>query len=332
MQVAFFDSKPYDRASFQDVNRNYGYSIRFLETKLNQETAVLAKDCPVVCVFVNDQVDRPAIDRLCEFGVKLIVLRCAGYNQVDLTAADGRIQIARVPDYSPYAVAEHAVALMMALNRKTHRAFVRTRENNFSLSGLIGFDFHGKTVGVIGAGKIGRVLIEICKGLGMQVLVYDVQPAEIAGVRFTDLSTLYVESDIISLHCPLTKETRFMIDADSIAQMKTGVMLINTSRGALVDTTAVIEGLKSQKIGSAGLDVYEEESEYFFEDHSTEILKDDELARILSFPNVLVTSHQAFLTREALYNIAVTTLENIRSFEMTGVPDHAIRTAPALMV
>ncbi|PKM52852.1 MAG: hydroxyacid dehydrogenase, partial [Firmicutes bacterium HGW-Firmicutes-5] len=244
-----------------------------------------------------------------------LALRCAGYNHVDFKAAYNRLHIVRVPAYSPYAVAEHAIALMFSLNRKTHRAYVRTRDNNFNINGLTGFDFHGKTVGVIGTGKIGRIFIDICKGLGMKVIAYDMYPSEIEGVEFVELASLYQASDIISLHCPLTKETHYMIDDHAIQQMKEGVMLINTSRGALVQTEHLIDGLKSKRIGSAGLDVYEEESEYFFEDFSSESIDDDILARLLSFSNVLVTSHQAFLTKEALSNIAETTLENIKAYQ-----------------
>ncbi len=315
MRVAFFDTKPYDRQSFDQYASDYDVEIKYFEAKLNEDTVALAARSEVVCAFVNDTLNQAVIDALVDMGVRLLALRCAGYNHVDFEAAYQKLHIVRVPAYSPYAVAEHAVALMFALNRKTHRAFVRTRDNNFNINGLTGFDFHGKTVGVIGTGKIGRIFIDICKGLGMHVLAYDMYPVDIEGVTFVDLSTLYQKSDIISLHCPLTKETHYLINQDSIKQMKDGVMLINTSRGALVQTEHLIEGLKSRKVGSAGLDVYEEESEYFFEDFSTEIIDDDILARLLSFSNVLVTSHQAFLTKEALSNIAQTTLDNIRAYK-----------------
>lgn len=316
MKIAFYDSKPYDEDSFNRNNESFGYKFKFLESHLTEDTAILSKGCDVVCVFVNDTVSGPVIDQLSDLGIKLIALRCAGYNNVDFEAAyKKKMHIVRVPAYSPYAVAEHALALMVTLNRKTHRAFNRTRENNFRIAGLTGFDFYGKTIGVIGTGKIGRIFIDICKGLGMKVLAHDLYPAEIPGVVFTDLDDIYAQADILSLHCPLTKESHYMIDETAIGKMKKGVMLINTSRGALIDTKALIEGLKSRIIGAAGLDVYEEEGDYFFEDLSSEILDDDQLARLLSFNNVLVTSHQAFLTEEALANIAQTTLTNIKDFE-----------------
>lgn len=316
MKIAFYDAKPYDMESFNLNNQSYGYQLKYLESHLTEDTAVLAKGCRAVCVFVNDNVNRTVIEQLAELGVELIALRCAGYNNVDFEAAYAhKIHVLRVPAYSPYAVAEHALALMVTLNRKTHRAFNRTRENNFRIAGLTGFDFHGKTIGVIGTGKIGRIFIDICKGLGMQILAHDLYPVEMAGVTYTDLDEIYKRSDILSLHCPLTKESHHMIDGAAIGKMKPGVMLINTSRGALIDSQALIEGLKNRKIGSAGLDVYEEESDYFFEDLSSEVLDDDKLARLLSFNNVLITSHQAFLTEEALANIAQTTLDNIRDFE-----------------
>jgi len=315
MRIAFFDTKPYDRKIFNQFLDKYDFNIKYYEAKLNEDTVTLATNFDVVCAFVNDTLNKEVINTLNDLGIGLLALRCAGYNHVDFKAAYKKIHVVRVPAYSPYAVAEHAAALMFSLNRKTHRAYVRTRDNNFNINGLTGFDFKGKTVGVIGTGKIGRIFIDICKGLKMNVLAYDVYPTKLEGVEYVELNELYKKSDIISLHCPLTKETKHMINNETIKIMKEGVMLINTSRGGLVQTEDLIEGLKSRKIGSAGLDVYEEESEYFFEDFSTEIISDDILARLLSFNNVLITSHQAFLTEEALQNIAETTLENIKAYK-----------------
>ena len=279
----------------------------------------LAQDTDVVCIFVNDTADAETIGRLAAMGVKLIALRCAGFNNVDLNAAARhRIPVVRVPAYSPYAVAEYAVALMLALNRKIHRAYWRTRDGNFSLHGLLGFDMHGKTAGIVGTGQIAKVLIRILKGFGLNILAYDLYPdrefAANEGVEYVPLEQLFRQSDIISLHCPLTEQTRYMINEKAIDQMKEGMMLINTGRGQLIHTEALIEGLKKKKIGSAGLDVYEEEAAYFYEDTSDRIMGDDMLARLLSFNNVIVTSHQGFFTREALDNIAHTTLQNVRDF------------------
>lgn len=315
MKIAFYDTKNYDRQSFDRQNQHYGHKIKYFDAKLNEDTAALSKGYDVVCAFVNDTLNAAVIDTLHANGVKLIAMRCAGYNNVDFEAAFGKIHVVRVPAYSPYAVAEHALALMMTLNRKTHKAYSRTRENNFNINGLQGFDLHNKTVGVIGTGKIGRIFGDICRGIGMKVLAYDKFPNEESGLEYTSLDRIYEEADVISLHCPLLKETHHLISEDSIRKMKKGVMLINTSRGGLVDTEALIEGLKSKQVGYAGLDVYEEESEYFFEDLSEEIIGDDVLARLLTFPNVLVTSHQAFLTAEALENIATTTLDSISGFD-----------------
>jgi len=316
--IAFFDTKPFDRTSFDLANERYGFSIKYYKHHLNPDTATLRIGYDAVCVFVNDILSAEVIDTLINSGVKLIALRCAGYNNVDFKSAYGRIHVVRVPAYSPHAVAEHAVALMMTLNRKTHRAFFRTRDNNFNINGLMGFDMLGKTAGVVGTGKIGKVLIGILRGFGMNVLAYDPFPdeefAKKSSAEYVDLATLFASSDIISLNCPLTDETYHMINRDSIAVMKDGVMIINTGRGHLIDTAALIEGLKSQKIGSAGLDVYEEESAYFFEDYSDMIVSDDVLARLLTFNNVLITSHQGFLTREAINNIADVTLQNIHDF------------------
>jgi len=310
MKIAFFDAKSYDREFFSAANEKFGYEIKFLDSHLHPDTAILAKGYSVICAFVNDRIDASMIEVLKSSGVELIALRSAGYNNVDLKAAKGKIRVVRVPKYSPYAVAEHAVGMMFTLNRKLHRAYNRTRDNNFSIAGLLGFDMHGKTAGVIGIGQIGKVVVDILKGLGMRVLTYDAQP----DLSNSTLEKLYEESDIITLHCPLTLDNKHLIDEKAFSKMKKGVMLINTGRGGLIDTKALIENLKSQKVGAAGLDVYEEEGTYFYEDFSFSIMKDDVLARLLSFSNVLITSHQAFFTSEALHNIANTTLENIREF------------------
>ena len=318
-KIAFFGTKPYDRESFDQANEAYGFDIRYFKGHLTPESAILAQGAAAVCIFVNDTADAAAIHALKEQGVPLIALRCAGFNNVDLEAAarDG-ITVVRVPAYSPYAVAEHAVALMLALNRKIHRAYWRTRDGNFALHGLMGFDMHGKTAGIIGTGKIARILIRILRGFGMEVLGYDLYPDEAFAreveMRYVTLDELYAQSDIISLHCPLTEQTRYLIDSSAIERMKPGVVLINTGRGQLIHSQALIDGLKEKKIGAAGLDVYEEEGDYFYEDKSDKIIDDDTLARLLSFNNVIVTSHQGFFTREALANIAETTLSNIRDF------------------
>ena len=322
LKIAFFDTKPYDIKSFDNENKSYGFSIKYFSEKLNPDTAQLASGYDAVCAFVNDDLSAATIEKLCASGVKLIAMRCAGYNNVDLKESFGKIHVVRVPDYSPYAVAEHAVALMLSLNRKIHRAYYRVRDNNYSINGLLGFDMHGKTAGVIGTGKIGQVLIKILRGFGMNVLAYDLHPnedaAREAGFSYTDMDSLYARSDIISLHCPLTVETYHFINEDAIKKMKKGVMLINTGRGQLIDTAALVEGLKSGAVGFAGLDVYEEESEYFFEDKSDEIIVDDVLARLNTFNNVIVTSHQAFFTKEALENISSATLGNIDIFFADG--------------
>lgn len=318
VKVAFFDTKSYDESSFNKVNQKYGYDIKYFKGHLNINNVALTKGMDVACIFVNAVADAPVIDELVANGVKLIALRCAGYNNVDLNATRDRIKVVRVPAYSPYAVAEHTLALMLTLNRKTHRAYNRTREGNFALSGLMGFDMYGKTAGIIGTGKIAKILIKTLRSMGMEILAYDLFPdndfAAREGIKYVSLDELYANSDIISLHCPLTKETEYIINDEAIAKMKNGVMMINTGRGKLIDTQALIKGLKSKKIGSAGLDVYEEESEYFFEDRSNRVMDDDVLARLLSFNNVVVTSHQAFFTQEALENIAETTLKNIQDF------------------
>lgn len=317
-KIAFFGAKPYDISSFDQVNKDFNYDIKYYKGHLNKNNLVLTQGTDAVCIFVNDTADAEIIDGLAKNGVKLIALRCAGYNNVDLAAAKGKMKIVRVPAYSPYAVAEHAVALMLSLNRKIHRAYWRTRDGNFSLHGLMGFDMHGKTAGIIGTGKIAKILIKILKGFGMNIVAYDLYPdyafAEEQGITYTTLDELYKQSDIISLHCPLTDKTKYLINDISICKMKDNVMIINTGRGLLIHTNALIEGLKNKKIAAAGLDVYEEEGDYFYEDKSDKIIDDDVLARLLSFNNVIVTSHQAFFTKEALHNIAETTLLNIKAF------------------
>lgn len=322
-KIAFFDTKPYDKASFDEVNRQYGFDMVYHKGQLNRNNVILTKGMDAVCIFVHDSADAEIIREMADNGVKLLALRAAGYNNVDLAASEGRLKVVRVPAYSPYAVAEHAVALMLSLNRKIHRAYWRTRDGNFSLHGLMGFDMYGKTAGIIGTGKIAKKLIHILKGFGMNILAYDVYPderfAKETGFAYVSLEELYRQSDIISLHCPLTEQTRNMINEESIALMKEQVMLINTSRGQLIHTNALIEGLKSKKILAAGLDVYEEEEDYFYEDKSDKIIDDDVLARLLSFNNVIVTSHQGFFTREAMRNIAETTLQNMQDF-MEGKP------------
>lgn len=317
--IAFFGTMPYDKATFKAVNEQYGFDIKFHTGNLSLDNVSLTRGVEAVCVFVNDNVDAELILRLKEYGVRLIALRCAGYNNVDIAAAQrAGIAVARVPAYSPHAVAEYAVALMLSLNRKIQRASWRTRDGNFSLNGLMGFDMYGKTLGVIGTGKIAKVLIGILRGFGMKILAYDLYPdhafAESNGVDYVSLDELYAGSDIISLHCPLTPETEYLINRESIAKMKRGVMIINTGRGRLIHSDDLIEGLKTKQVGFAGLDVYEEEEPYFYKDKSDKIIDDDTLARLLSFNNVIMTSHQAFFTEEATQNIAHTTLSNVLDF------------------
>lgn len=318
MNIAFFDTKPYDRPSFDKYGERHGVNFKYFETKLNEDTVDLAQGFDGVCVFVNDTLNASVIDRLHEMGVNVLALRCAGFNNVDMKHAYGKLHVLRVPAYSPYAVAEHAMALLLTSIRRIHKAYIRTKDFNFSLSGLTGFDLHGKTVGIIGTGRIGRVFIDICRGFGMKVLAYDKFPSQDLEdgdrVKYVDLDTLLRSSDVISLHCPLTEETHHMINGEALDKCKKGVVIINTSRGALVDAEALLAGIKSRKVGAACLDVYEEESELFFEDNSGHIMEDDTLARLISMPNVMVTSHQAFLTEEALENIAETTVLNIVSF------------------
>ena len=311
MKLAFFDTKPYDIPGFDRYGIPAGIEIKYFEPNLNEDTASLAAGFDAVCVFVNDIVNARVVNKLWELGVKAIVLRCAGFNNVDIKACQGKLRVFRVPAYSPHAVAEHAMALLLTVNRHTHKAHIRTREFNFSLQGLTGFDLYGKTVGIIGTGKIGRVFGDICKGFGMKILAYDKFPNADTGLTYVELEELFQKSDIISLHCPLTEETNHLINAESIEKMKDGVVIVNTSRGGLVNTEDLIQGLKSGKIGAACLDVYEEEGEVFYEDLSGHILQDDKLVRLIAMPNVIVTSHQAFLTREALDNIAGTTVDNL---------------------
>ena len=317
-KIAFFDTKPYDRDYFSMLNASYDFLIKYFRAHLTIDTVSLTEGFDAVCVFVNDSLTAEIIEKLIQNGIKLIALRSAGYNNIDLNSAYKNIHVVHVPAYSPHAVAEHAVALMLSLNRKTHKAYYRTRDNNFTITGLLGFDMFKKTAGIIGTGKIGKVVIDILTGFGMHILANDPNPdpdyAQEKGVKFVDLNTLYSKSDIISLHCPLTPKNVHMINTQSISKMKKGVMIINTGRGKLIHTVDLIEGLKTHKIGSAGLDVYEEETEYFFEDFSSTVVDDDVLARLTTFPNVLITSHQGFFTEEALSNIAKTTLENINLF------------------
>lgn len=328
MRITLFSSKPYDRDSFALANQAREHRLHFLDARLDADTAALAAGSEVVCAFVNDDLGAGVLERLKAGGTRLIALRSAGYNHVDLSAAAALgLPVVRVPAYSPHAVAEHAVALVLALNRRIHRAFNRTREGDFSLHGLTGFDLHGKTVGVVGSGQIGATFARIMLGFGCQVLLHDPQPdaaLSALGARYVDLDELLAGSDIVSLHCPLTPTTRHLINPASLARMKQGAMLINTGRGALVDTPALIDALKSGRLGYLGLDVYEEEADLFFEDRSDQPLQDDVLARLLTFPNVIVTAHQAFLTREALAAIATTTLDNVDAWQ-AGRPCHRVQ-------
>ena len=322
MKIAVFDTHTYDRSALESANTTYAHELTFFEPRLTAETASLAGGFPAVCSFVNDRLDRATLERLQAGGTRLVALRSAGYNHVDLqAAAELGMTVVRVPAYSPHAVAEHAVALILALNRKIYRAFNRVREGNFELDGLVGYDLAGKTVGVVGTGKIGAVFAGIMRGFGCRVLAFDMYPSEplaASGVTYVPRDDIFGQSDIVSLHVPLTPDTRHMIDATALKAMKRGVVLINTSRGALIDTRALIAALKTGQIGAAGLDVYEEEEGLFFRDLSNQVLQDDVLARLLTFPNVLITAHQAFLTREALESIATTTLDNVRVFETEG--------------
>lgn len=312
-KLAFYDTKPYDRKAFEKAFENTDYEIKYFDFKLNAYTAIMAKGCDGVIIFVNDIADKETLDILSEGGCRIIALRCAGFNNVDLQTAKNKLAVARVPMYSPYAVAEHAMGLLLCVNRKIHRAYFRTRTNNFSLNGLTGSDLRGKTIGVIGTGKIGQTFINICSGFGMRILAYDPYPADIAA-EYVSLDELCRSSDFISLHCPLNKSTYHIINENTLSEMRDGVIILNTSRGALIDTDALISALKSGKVGGAGLDVYEEESDLFFEDFSDQIVQDDDLPILLSMPNVLMTSHQAFLTNEALSEIANVTKGNLDAY------------------
>ena len=317
-KIAFYDTKPYDKLWMDKLKSEHGLQIKYFESKLNADTVALAKGSDGVVAFVNDTIDAPVIDALHSYGIDILALRSAGFNNVDFQAAFGKVHVVRVPAYSPYAVAEHAMALLLSLNRKIHRAYNRTRDFNFNISGLIGFDLHGKTIGVVGTGKIGRIFIDICRGFGLKVLASDPYPASDMDVAYVSVEQLLRESDVISLHCPLTPETHHLLDKQALALTKPGVYIINTSRGALIDSEALLAAIKEGKVGGAGLDVYEEESDLFFEDFSNTIMQDDVLARLVSMPNVLITSHQAFLTAEALENIARTTLGNLKMYFESG--------------
>ena len=315
MKIAFFDTKNYDTPAFEQFGSENDMHFKFYETKLTEDTVSLAKGCDGVCVFVNDTVNAAVIDTLADMGIGIIALRCAGYNNVNLQHAKEKgITVVRVPAYSPYAVAEHTMALLLTSVRRVHKAYIRTRDFNFSLNGLTGFDLHGKTVGVVGTGKIGRIFIDICRGFGMNVIAFDKFPVKDSGIEYVSLDELFERADVISFHCPLTEDTYHMVDAEAIGRMKKGVVLLNTSRGALIDAEALLEGIKARKVGAACLDVYEEEADVFFQDFSGHIIADDILARLISMPNVIVTSHQAFLTEEALSNIAETTVANLAAF------------------
>jgi len=329
VKVIVYSTKAYDRQFIQSANAKFGHDLKFIEPRLSEETALLADGHPAICIFVNDHADAPVLKQLHQRGTRLIALRCAGFNNVDLEAAERYgICVVRVPAYSPYAVAEHTIGLILALNRNIARAYARVRDGNFSLDGLLGFDLHGKTAGVVGTGRIGSLVARsLCSGFGCNVLAHDTRPnAELAcnGLRYASMDELLSESIIVTLHCPLTPETHHLIGADAVRQMKRGVMLINTSRGALIDTPTVVEALKDGQIGSMGLDVYEEEADLFYEDLSNKVIRDDVFARLLTFPNVVITGHQAYFTKEALANIAETTLQNIADFEQGRACPNAV--------
>ena len=319
MKVSVFSTKAHDRQFLETANAQFGHELIFVKPQLNSETALLASGSDAVCAFVNDLLDEPTLKILAQQGIRLIALRSAGFNHVDLQAAqDLGLMVVRVPAYSPYAVAEHTIALILTLNRKIHRAYTRVREGNFSLQGLLGFDMHGRTVGIVGTGKIGTIVARILHGMGCNLLAYDLYPnseCQELGVQYTQLAELWANSDIITLHCPLNSDNYHLINSETLEKMKSGVMIVNTSRGGLIDAKAVIKGLKSKKIGSLALDVYEQEADLFFEDLSDEVIQDDIFERLLTFPNVIITGHQAFFTEEALSNIAQTTLSNISQFE-----------------
>lgn len=329
IKIAFFDTKDYDKLLFDEYNKKYGYKITYLESKLNSETAPLAKGYDAICIFVNDIVDEKTIKILKDCGVKLIALRCAGFNNVDMKHMDKDIKVVRVPAYSPYAVAEHAAALLLTLDRKIYKAYQRTRKYNFTLNGLLGFDIHGKTVGVVGTGKIGTCFIDIMKGFGTNIIAYDLYPneklAKEKGFKYVTLDELYKDSDIISLHCPLTEDNTKMINKDTIQKMKKGVVIINTSRGKLIDTEDLIYELEQDHIGGLGLDVYEDEEEFFLNDMSNSYIRDKDLSTLLTMPNVVVTSHQAFFTKEALNKIASDTCENIKAIFENGKCENEVK-------
>ena len=330
MNTAVFSAKNYDRQFLGDAGRSAGHALTFFEPRLERETCKLAEGFPAVCPFVNDVLDADVLARLAAGGTRLVALRCAGFNNVDLpAAAELGIRVTRVPAYSPHAVAEHAAGLILTLNRRIHKAYNRVREGNFALDGLLGFDLHGRTAGVVGTGKIGQVLAQILAGFGCRVLLYDIREESACKAfgEYVPLDALLAECDIVSLHLPLTPETHHVIDAAAIARMKPGVMLINTSRGGLIDTRAVIEGLKEQRIGYLGLDVYEEEADLFFEDLSSRVIRDDVFSRLLTFPNVLITGHQAFFTREALAQIAEVTVASLTAFEQNAPLEHEVTAA-----
>lgn len=331
MRIAVFSAKSYDRRFLEAANEDAQHELVFFETQLQPSTAVLADGSPAVCAFVNDVLDAEVLSALKEYGTQLIALRSAGFNHVDIEkAAELDLTIARVPAYSPYAVAEHTIGLLLALNRNLHRAYTRVREVNFSLDGLLGFDLHGKTVGIVGTGKIGTIVARILKGFGCHLLAFDLYPNDTCrdlGVEYVDLDGLFARSDIITLHTPLTPDTYHLVGEEALEQMKEGVVLVNTSRGALIDTQAVVEALKTGSVGALGLDVYEEEGDLFFEDLSSHVIQDDTFARLLTFPNVLITGHQAFFTEEAMTNIAETTLSNVTAFEEDGEALHPVTMA-----
>lgn len=324
MKVAVFDTKIYDVPGLEKYGKENDVELKFFETKLTEDTVELAKGFDAIVVFVNDVINEKVINMLYSYGIRLIALRCAGFNNVDLNAAKGKITVVRVPAYSPYAVAEHTMALLLTSLRRIHKAYNRTREFNFSLNGFTGFDLHGKTVGVIGTGKIGKIFVNICRGFGMNVLAYDLYPDPTVNAQYVELNELFEKSDIISLHCPLTEDNVHLINKETIQKMKKGVYILNTSRGQLIDAEALLEGIKDRQIGAACLDVYEDENDVFFKDFSGHIVEDDVLARLISMPNVLITSHQAFLTEEALDNIAKTTIANIKEFFETNTCTNAV--------
>ena len=317
-KIIFFDIKDYDREFFEKYGKNYNYEMSFFKSRLSLENVHLTKGYDVVCAFTNDDIGKETIDAMAENGVRLLAMRCAGFNNVSLKDIHNRFKVVRVPAYSPHAIAEYTVGLILAVNRKINKAYVRTREGNFSINGLMGVDLYGKTAGIIGTGKIGQILIKILKGFDMKVIAYDLFPnqkvAEELGFEYVSLDELYANSDIISLNCPLTKDTQYMINRRSMLKMKDGVILVNTGRGQLIDSADLVEALKDKQVGAVALDVYEEEEDYFFEDKSTQVIEDDILGRLLSFYNVLITSHQAYFTKEAVEAITVTTLNNIKDF------------------